>query len=128
MKSALLVALGLISLTGFAAPAAAADVVKGRQVFNRCMVCHSNQPDVARVGPSLFGVYGRAPGTLASFRGYSQAMRAFGEGKIWDEATLDTYLANPRATVPGNRMAFPGVPEAGERADLIAFLKTLKGK
>ena len=129
MKFPLRLAIGLAAAVMLAGEAWAGDAVKGKQIFGRCAACHSDQPDVARVGPSLFGVLGRVPGTLASFKTYSPAMKAFGEsGNAWDETTLGGYLANPRTFVPGNRMAFAGVPKPDERADLIAYLKTLKGK
>ncbi|HXV74583.1 MAG TPA: cytochrome c family protein [Sphingomonadales bacterium] len=107
--------------------ARAGDAVKGKQIFGRCTTCHSEQADVSRLGPSLFGIIGRVPGTLASFKNFSPAMKAFGEsGKVWDEKTLDGYIANPRTYMPGNRMAFAGVPKPEDRADLITYLTTLK--
>jgi cytochrome c len=72
-------------------------------------------------GPSLFGVWERKAGTLPSFHRYSPALKA--SGVVWDEKTLDPWLASPARFIPGNHMAFQGVPNAHQRADLIAYLK-----
>lgn len=127
MKTKFILALGLLGSWLLPGQAIAYDAAKGKQIFARCASCHSDQADVSRIGPSLFGVVGRVPGTLASFKNFSPAMKTFGEGKVWDEVELDGYFANPKTFIPGNRMAFIGVPKADERADLIAYLKTLKG-
>jgi cytochrome c len=75
------------------------------------------------VGPSLFGVVGRPAGTAPGYN-YSEANKS--SGKTWDDATLDTYLTNPKALVPGTKMVFPGLPDAADRANVIAYLDTLK--
>lgn len=102
-------------------------VVAGKQVFARCAACHSDQPNMTKVGPSLYGVVGRTPGTLVSYKNYSAAMKAFGaSGKVWDAQTLEGYLTNPRTYVPGNRMAFGGLANAADRKSVIAYLQSLK--
>jgi len=74
-------------------------------------------------GPDLMGVVGRHPASEAGFA-YSDGMKKFAEGgKVWDEATLSSYLADPKGVVPGNKMAFPGVKNDGDRANVIAYLK-----
>lgn len=104
-----------------------ADPVKGAQVAARCKACHtfeSGGPN--RSGPNLFKIFGRKPGSHPNYP-YSAAMQAEGE-KIgqWDTPHLTAYLASPKDYVPGTKMHFVGVKNAQERADLIAWLKTLK--
>ena len=72
-------------------------------------------------GPSLGNVWGRKAGTAKGFHRYSGALRK--SGIAWNEETLDAWLANPQAMVPGNFMQFPGIENTQARADLIAFLK-----
>jgi cytochrome c len=113
-----------------AAPAAApagGDVAKGASYAKRCTACHSlDKGGPNRVGPHLYGVVGRHVASIADFK-YSDAMVAFSEGgtKVWDEATLETYLTDPRKVVPGTKMIFPGIPNEADRANVIAYLKTL---
>jgi cytochrome c len=100
--------------------ASAADLAEGAKIFKRCHVCHSLKPGKRKVGPSLFGVIGRKAGTSEGYH-YSTAMRH--SGLTWNEATLDTYLANPRKVVKGTRMAFPGLKKEQDRQDVIAYIK-----
>lgn len=96
--------------------------------FNdHCRECHSFVKDDNRLGPSLYGVVGRKAGTLPGYA-YSESVKA--SGVTWDEATLDKWIANPGAVIPGNQMSppFGGVADAQVRARIIAFLKTLDGK
>jgi cytochrome c len=106
-----------------ACSARAQDAAKGEQVFRQCSVCHATEPGVTKLGPSMAGVVGRKAGTEPGFA-YSEAMKAF--GKVWDKATLDTYLTNPAAAVPSSKMIFVGLKDATQRADVIAYLETLK--
>ena len=98
--------------------AAGAAIVK-----TKCGICHSVVAGQNRVGPSLFGVVGRKAGTEPGYN-YSAANKA--SGKTWDPATLDVYLTNPRGLIPGTKMAFAGLPDAGQRANVIAYLEALK--
>ncbi len=91
--------------------------------FAQCATCHAIKPGVNAVGPSLFGVYGRAAATGPAYA-YSAPMKA--SGLTWDDATLDTYLTAPMKHVPGTKMAFAGMPDAAKRKEVIEFLKTLK--
>lgn len=98
-------------------------VARGRRAFNQCAICHGmREGEASRVGPNLFGVYGRAAGALDDFA-YSAALRD--SEVVWDDEALDAFIENPRAFLPGNRMAYVGERDQDKRADLIAFLKTL---
>jgi len=116
-------AISALALLALAAPARAeGDAARGAQAYRACAACHSLQPDRNMTGPSLAGVWGRAAASLASFRRYSMALK---NAKIvWDERTLDPWLAFPAHYIPGNRMTFPGIKDKQARADLIAYLKT----
>lgn len=113
-----------------AAPAtvAAGDSAAGKALSARCATCHSlAEGGPNRVGPALFGIVGRPVASHESFA-YSAAMRrkAGGGQARWDEAALDAFLAEPKKAVPGTAMSFPGLPDARQRADLIAWLKSLQ--
>ena len=106
-----------------AAQSHAQDAAAGEKIFTRCKVCHEAETDKNKVGPSLKGVVGRKAGTHPGFS-YSTAMKEAGEkGIVWDDANLTTYLKEPKAFVPGNKMAFPGLKNDKEIADVIAYLK-----
>ena len=107
------------------APAAAADAAKGKRVFTKCRACHKLVEGKHGVGPSLHGVVGRAIATADGYKKYSKAMSAFGEGKVWSEELLSEYLENPKGVVKGTRMAFPGLKKPEQRADVIAYLKSV---
>ena len=103
----------------------AGDAAAGKLVFNKCHVCHAVVAGKMKVGPSLFGVVGRTPGTLAGYK-YSPAMVAFGKsGKVWDAATLNTYLSGPQAMIPKIKMFFPGLKSEKDRSNVIAYLQSL---
>lgn len=114
----------LVSALLFAVPAIAdGDAAAGEKVFAKCKACHENEKGVNKLGPTLKGVVGRKAASEAGFK-YSEAMMAKGaEGLVWDEANLATYLADPKAFVPKNKMAFPGLKKPEDVADVIAFLK-----
>jgi cytochrome c len=97
----------------------AADVEKGKAVFEQCAACHSLDGAADYDGPTLKGVMGRKAGALDEYR-YSAAMKR--SDVTWDATTLDKYVTDPQAFIPGNRMAFAGIADKGERDDLIAFL------
>ncbi len=114
--------LGLLAM--FAArPAASADVEAGKTDFKKCALCHTTEAGKNKIGPSLAGIFGRKSASLESFN-YSEAMKKFDH--TWNAETLDSYLADPRGTVPGTKMIFPGIKDKTERDDVIAYLETLK--
>jgi len=100
---------------------AGGDSARGRELYEtRCIACHSIDAD--RVGPRHRGLLGRRAGSVAGFD-YSPALHSAQFN--WDAAMLDRWLANPEATVPGQRMNYQ-VPDARDRADLIAYLATAR--
>jgi cytochrome c len=102
-----------------AAALAQGDPAQGERVFNRCKACHSVDEPKNKVGPHLVGVVGRQAGSVEGFR-YSDAMKE--SGITWNEETLAQYLADPRGFIKGNRMAFTGLKNEEEIADVIAYL------
>ena len=106
------------------ARAAEGDPAAGKAVFERtCQNCHAVEIGMNKVGPSLWNVVGRVPATVPGYA-YSEAMKA--NTAIWTAATLDGYLADPRGDVHGVKMFFKGLADLRERADVIAYLQTLK--
>ena len=120
--------LALATVMGMAAAAipsqarAEGDAAAGEHVFARCVVCHSAKAGENKIGPSLAGVFGRKSGSEPGYN-YSPAMKS--AGITWDEQELDKYLANPGADIHGTKMLI-AVPDAGDRQNVIAYLKTLK--
>ena len=99
----------------------AGDVDAGKKVFRKCNVCHTLEEGCKRkIGPNLFGIMGRASGTVEGFK-YSKAMLK--SGLTWDDATLDKYLTKPKKLVPKTKMRFAGLKKKSQREDLIAYLK-----
>jgi cytochrome c len=107
-----------------AAPARAQDATAGQAVFkSQCTICHSATAGKNMTGPSLFDIAGRKAGQVAGFH-YSEANK--NSGLTWDAATLDKYLTSPKDVVPHTIMAYPGLKDAQKRANLIAYLATLR--
>lgn len=106
-------------------PAYAQDAAAGKTVFNKCRACHDAETDKNKVGPSLLGVVGRTAGSLESFQAkYSANMKEAGAGGlVWDDANLTEYLRDPKAVIPKGKMAFPGLKDDADLANVIAYLK-----
>ncbi len=102
--------------------ASAADAANGESVFKKCKACHATDGK-NKVGPHLNGIIGRKAGSVEGFK-YSDAMK--NSGITWNNAELDKYLKDPKADIPGNKMVFVGIKDDADRADLIAYLDTLK--
>jgi cytochrome c len=116
-----LAAISVMSL--IAGRAQAQDAAAGEKVFMKCKACHVADKDQNRVGPSLHGVIGRTAGTHPGYH-YSTAMVEAGKsGLVWNEDTLAKYLHDPKAVVKGNKMAFPGLKDDTDVANVIAYLK-----
>ena len=97
------------------------NAVAGKAVFTACKTCHVVTPNQNRIGPSLYGVVGRASGSIAGFT-YSAANK--NSHIVWTEPVLYQYLISPQAYVPGTKMTYPGLKDAQKRADVIAYLKS----
>jgi cytochrome c len=118
-------ALGLMSGAAFAA----GDAAKGEVVAKACLACHSVKDAASKVGPSLVGVVGRKIGSVEGFKyseGEGSIMALAANGGVWDEAALDAYIKKPKEIVPKGKMAYAGLADDAKRADLIAYLATLK--
>jgi len=105
----------------------AADVQAGADSFAaNCVVCHSMaNPLKTKVGPGLYGVVDRPSASVAGFQ-YSDALKA--SNIIWTKKNLDTYLTDPAAMIPNNKMPFKGLSSASERENIIEFLAQKKDK
>ena len=95
----------------------------GETLFKKnCAICHTLEEGKNKIGPSLAGVVGRKAGSVPGFA-YSAANK--NSGDTWDEATLDTYLTDPRKFMPGTKMVFAGLKNSEDRKALIEYLKQL---
>ena len=113
----------MLVLAAAAQSAAAADAAHGQELYeSRCGGCHSL--DANRVGPAHRGVFGRKAGSVPNFS-YSSSVKS--SAVVWEERTLDAWLTNPQALIPGQRMNFRvALPQ--DRADIIAYLRQQSGK
>jgi cytochrome c len=116
-----LVSLAFVATLHVQQAAAAADAAHGAQVYKTCALCHAFEKNGA--GPKHAGVFGRTAGTVPDYR-YSPALQR--SGIVWSDATLDKWLADPQALVPGTKMFF-NVDSAQDRADVIEYLKQKGG-
>ena len=117
MKAGRALAAALIAAAGAQALAAAGDARRGEEIYSRCLACHALEYD--RTGPRHCGLFGRRAGSVPGFA-YSDAMRR--SRIVWNDATLERFIADPLKTVPGTAMGYAGVKDRRERADLIAYL------
>lgn len=102
---------------------ASASVEKGATAAKKCAACHTfEKGGASKVGPNMFGVLNRAKASGTGFA-YSDAMKA--KGGTWTYEDLDKFLKNPKAEVAGTKMAFAGLNKDTERADVIAYLRSL---
>lgn len=107
-----------------AAPAAAVAAADAKPAaYAQCAACHSVEPGKHGIGPSLHGVYGTKAGDIPGYA-FSDKLKA--SGLTWDDATLDQWLAGPMKMVPGTKMTYAGMSDPAKRAEIIAYLKTLK--
>ena len=95
----------------------------GEKVAVACKTCHAFEAGKNMIGPSLHGIQGRAAGTVA---GYSYSAANKGSGIVWSDEKLFQYLEAPQRVVPGTKMTYTGVKDPQQRADVIAYLNTLK--
>lgn len=122
VRGALAAALVMVS-----AAHAGAEAARGERVFQRCYACHSVVAGEDKLpGPNLRGVLGRRAGTLRGFEFSPAMVEAGARGVVWGRRTLDAFLANPEAVVPGTTMGLPtGLPRADDRRDVIDFLEAV---
>lgn len=110
-----------VAAAGFAVPARAQDVAAGEKSFNKCRACHQvGETAKNTVGPELNGLFGRKSGSVAGYN-YSDANK--NSGITWDDAVFAEYIKDPKAKIPGTKMAFAGIKKDEEIKDLTAFLK-----
>jgi cytochrome c len=112
------------------ASSAITQVERGKRVSRNCTACHdlTRAKRTTLIGPPLWGILDKPAGSVADYK-YSKAhVKAVQAGLFWTEENLDTYLTNPKAFIPGNRMAFAGIKVDEERWALLAYLKTLQEK
>ncbi len=123
LKTPVCAALAIfMSFAGQATAQVSAELArKGAQAYRICAACHSLQPGVHLSGPSLAGLWGKKAASIAGYRRYTGGLKK--AGIVWDEDTLNAWLADPQAMVPGTTMMFRGVEKDETRANLIAFLR-----
>src|SRR5215207_2537480 len=109
----------LVGLFGIATPgwSQTGELAHGERLFRACAPCHALEANRNMTGPSLSGLWNRTAGSLPGFDRYSSALAS--SGIIWDDATLDAWIADPQHFIPGNTMTFRGVKDARQRADLL---------
>ncbi|NJD35238.1 MAG: c-type cytochrome [Betaproteobacteria bacterium] len=117
-------AFGLCFLATVAPAMAAGDARKGASAFaEECGDCHSTKEGKAKKGPPLVGINGRKAGAISDFA-YSEAMLQ--SAINWTPDKIDAYIAQPRKIVPGGKMKYDGLADAAARADVIAYVLSLK--
>ena len=123
MKTRRLLALAAVLAAASAGSPAGAegDPARGEKVFAKCRACHTvAQGARHKVGPNLYGMFGRQAAAAEGYRRYSKGLKT--AGFAWDAELLDRYLTSPRKMIKGGRMVFPGLKKARDRADVIAYL------
>ena len=117
------VSVSMVMLLIALSSASAADLKKGKKVFNKCKACHTLVENKHRIGPSLHGIYGRKAGVASKYK-FSRAMKKAGNsGLVWDDKSLTKYLSKPRSFIKGTKMAFAGIKKPRDMENLLAFLK-----
>ena len=104
--------------------AQAGDIEAGLKVFKKCKACHVVDKEKNKTGPHLVGIIGRPAASVESFKKYSKAMKE--SGIVWDAASLDGYLENPKKYLKGGKMAFAGLRKQKDRDNIIAYFESLQ--
>src|SRR5216684_2121288 len=120
-KHYLVVSAALIISMASNAARADGDPKRGAKIYGSCAACHSLEPNLHLTGPSLDGLWGKKAASVDNFVRYSSALKE--QGFVWDEVSLNAWLTDPKAFVPGTYMTFRGIEDKKVRGDLIAFLK-----
>ena len=125
LRIACLTSAYLLVALPFAPARAAGDAAKGQEIFaTNCADCHTTtHGGKNKKGPNLFGIVGRPAGSIPDFE-YTDANK--NSGVVWTPDVLNKYLTAPKKFIIDTKMKFDGLPDAAERADLIAYLETLK--
>ncbi len=120
------VILGLLLPQALMAADLIGDAEKGEVIYRRCSGCHEVGAGADNgIGPELNGIFGRAAASEKHGYAYSKGLKRMGaDGLIWEFATLDAYIENPKALVSGTRMNFPGLKNPQDRADVLAYLRS----
>jgi cytochrome c len=113
-------AVSFMTLLSIGTARADGDAARGQAKFQDCAACHRLEAGANNVGPSLHGIFARKAGEIVDFR-YSPAMKK--SGILWTPQMLETFITDPQAMVPANRMPYAGMASASDRADLIAYLQ-----
>ena len=101
------------------------DAALGEKVFGKCKACHAvGEGAKNKVGPELNGIVGRPAGSLADFKYSDNLLELAKGGMVWDDATLTSYLANPKDVIPKGKMSFAGLKKPEDIANVIAYLQT----
>ena len=122
-KSNLLGSALVVCLASGNSAIAAGDAARGAKAFQACAACHSVAPGEHMTGPSLAHIWEKKAGAISDFLRYSEAMKR--ANVVWNESTLDKWLTNPDAFIPGTSMTFAGLRDANDRQDVIAYLKAV---
>ena len=128
MVRKIVAALAVLAVAGFAGSALAeGDAAAGEKVFRKCKACHAVGDGAKnKVGPMLNGIVDVEIASVEDFK-YSKAFLAKkAEGLVWTEEVLDTYLTKPKNFIPGSKMSYAGLKKEGDRANVIAYLKTFE--
>jgi cytochrome c len=116
--------VGALALAGAAFGQAGGDAARGADIYSQCSGCHQIGDGAANgIGPQINHIFDRPAAAVDGFRYSNAFQRAAAGGLHWDHATLDRFLENPRSLVTQTRMSFPGLPDAQDRADVIAYLR-----
>lgn len=117
----------LLGSTAIAQEVDEALAAEGEGIFQQCQTCHKLESDDNALGPHLQGVIGRTAGSVEGYN-YSPALKSAGEGGLtWTEEELDAFLEDPQGYINGTRMAYPGLPDADQRAAVIEYIKANGG-
>ncbi|PHS23542.1 MAG: hypothetical protein COA85_09650 [Robiginitomaculum sp.] len=120
MKRLITFAVSVFLATGVTVAAqASTDMSQGEKVFRKCKSCHSLEEGKKKIGPSLYGLFGRTAGTTEGYK-FSAAMIA--SGIIWDDTSLTEYLASPRTVIKGTKMAFAGLKKPEDIEAVLSYL------
>ncbi len=104
----------------------AQDAERGAQQARKCQSCHTTaEGEPFKIGPNLYGVVGRKAASFPGFNYSAGMLEKKAEGLVWSPETLDRWLQSPREFVPGTKMNFAGVRNAGDRADIVAYLVSI---